>query len=73
MRTVLKSLAALSERASESVRISGELTGSAADTWRGLYEASEGLNLDDSRMVVLLMVKGAATAERVLLDLPREA
>ncbi len=72
MRAVVKAIIAMKGRASRSVKIAADMTGPAADTWRRLYQASKGLNFDDSRLIALLMICGAIAAEKALLDMPRE-
>lgn len=72
MRTITKALIALRGRASGSVRISARLTGTAADLWRGLHEAATGLKVDNSLLVVMLLVSGAPAVRDALLDAPRE-
>lgn len=71
-RLLLKVVAALRGRASGSVQVSGKLTGPIADAWRGLYAASEGLDVDDTKLLGFLLVQGGAAVRDALQDLPRE-
>lgn len=71
-RAVVKALAAMKGGASGSVRIHAHLTGPAADTWRGLREAAEGLDIDDSKVLAILLIRGAQEVRDALLNAPRE-
>jgi hypothetical protein len=71
-RLMLKVLAALRGRASGSVKVSADLTGPLADRWRGLYAASEGLDVDDTKLLGFLLIQGGAAVRDALHDLPRE-
>ena len=71
MRAITKALIAMKGRASGSVRISAHLTGSSADAWRGLQQAAEGLTVDDSLMLTLLLIRGTTAVRKALLDAPR--
>lgn len=70
-RLLLNVIAALRGRASGSVQVSARLTGPLADTWRGLYAASEGLDIDDTKLLGFLLVQGGAVVRDALHDLPR--
>lgn len=72
MRALVKAIAAMGGRASGAVQISARLTGSAADAWRGLHNAAEGLKVDDSLMLALLLIRGTTAVRKALLDAPRE-
>ncbi len=67
-----KVVAALRGRASGSVQVSARLTGPLADSWRGLYAASEGLDVDDTKLLGFLLVQGGTAVRDALHDLPRE-
>lgn len=71
-RAVVKALGALKGRASGSVRVTAHLTGPAADTWRCLREAADGLDIDDSMVLALLLTVGERTVTDALLIAPRE-
>ena len=70
-RLLLNVIAALRGRASGSVQVSARLTGPLADTWRGLYAASEGLDVDDTKLLSFLLFQGGAAVRDALYDLPR--
>ncbi len=62
---------ALQGKASRTVKISAKLTGSAADAWTTLQEATEGLNLSDSALVAVLVEHGFTAVLRALKQVPR--
>ena len=70
-RMLMKVIAALRGRASGSVQVSARLTGPLADVWRGLYAASEGLDVDDSTLLGFLLIQGGAVVRDALQDIPR--
>lgn len=57
---------------SGSVAIKTTLSGAAAETWRSLRAAAEGLHATDADLIAALEVEAAVTVRNALIQIPRK-
>ena len=70
-RLAAKIAATLDGKSSGSVKLQATLTGPAADAWRGIKEAAEGLKMDDTALLAVLLDAGTSTVRQALKKVPR--
>ncbi len=71
-RYLRRLIKALEGQHSKRVEIFVTLTGSAADQWATLREASMGLPIEDQELVVLMLLRSARKIRKELREMDRE-
>lgn len=59
-------------RAARPINLRCKLTGPAADNWRAIQDAADGLGYDDATLLSILLMYGSSLVRSALKKMPRQ-